>query len=245
MRPLLALDFDGVICDSLDECLVSAVNAHARLRGRTTLVRRPDELDPDLVARFRVHRHLVRGAGEYETLLHWLRTRDDDPTPATFAEAVRLRAADVIAFQPVFFIVRTALRSADPAAWTALHRHYAEAAASWDELCDAREVHLVTTKDLASVRHFNDVWHLALADDHLHTCERFVSKAGGVRELAGRRGVQPKAVTFVDDHPLHLADVAATGARCLWASWGYASTAPEWPALANLAALLIPEGCPA
>ena len=245
MKPLLALDFDGVICDSLDECLVSAYNARHRLRGKQNLVRTPADIDPDLVARFRRHRHLVRGAGEFEALLHWLLTCDDDPTAHTFAEAMRLRAAEVIAFQPIFFIVRTALRSADPAAWTALHRHYIQAAEGWTELGETHEVHLVTTKDLASVRHFNREWELGLDDDRLHTCERFVNKAGAVSRLASSHGARPQDVTFVDDHPGHLVDVAVTGARCLWAQWGYTAHAPEWPALENLAAIMIKAGSPA
>lgn len=245
MKPLLALDFDGVICDSLDECLVSACNARHRLRGKQKLVRTPADIDPELVARFRRHRYLVRGAGEYEALLHWLLTRDDDPTPHAFTEAVRLRSAEVIAFQPVFFIVRTALRSADAAVWTALHRHYVQATDGWAALHRTHDVHLVTTKDLASVRHFNRVWDLGLDDDRLHTCERFVNKAGAVSRLASSRGARPRDVTFVDDHPGHLADVAATGARCLWAQWGYTARAPEWPALENLAAIMSKEGTPA
>lgn len=243
MKPLLALDFDGVICDSLDECLVTAVNTRRRMRGKKELLRTPGEVDPDLAARFRAHRHLVRPAGEYETLLHWLATRDDDPTPAEFAALCRQRAADVIAFQPVFFYVRTALRNADPEAWTALHRRYGQATAGWSDLCASHEVHLVTTKDLASVRHFNHAWSLGLADDRLHTCERFVTKAAAIEHLAARHGAAPASVTFVDDHPGHLADVAAaTGARCLWARWGYSPASGGAAPIGHLAEIPLLEG---
>ncbi len=245
MRPLLALDFDGVICDSLDECLVSAVNARRRLQGEPGLLQTPDDIDGDLVRRFRRHRHVVRGAGEYETLLHWLETRGDAPTTTAFSAAVRQRPDEVAAFQPVFFAARAALRDRDAGAWTALHRRYLQATAGWDALRATHEIHVVTTKDLTSVRHFNAAWRLELDDDRLHTCERSADKATAVRRLAARRGAAPGDVTFVDDHPLHLEDVAATGARCLWASWGYTASAPAWPALTDLASLPLMEGTPA
>ena len=245
MKPLLALDFDGVICDSLDECLVSAVNARARLQGVGRPVRRPEEVDPDLAAGFRTHRHLVRPAGEYETLLHWLTTRDQAPTAESFAALVRKRADEVKAFQAVFFAVRAALRATNPAAWTALHRRYRQAADGWETLAADFEIHLVTTKDLPSVRHFNEAWQLGLVDAHLHAAGSFANKAEAVNALAAAAGRTPRDVIFVDDHPGHLADVAATGAQCWWASWGYADHADGWPALQNLAEVMTVKGIPA
>jgi phosphoglycolate phosphatase-like HAD superfamily hydrolase len=42
-----------------------------------------------------------------------------------------------------------------------------------------------------------------------------------VTQLAVQVGCAPAEVTFVDDKLNHLEDVAALGARCVLAAWGY------------------------
>lgn len=225
MKPVVALDFDGVICDSLDECLLTAYNAYRRFDGETGRAHSVSELDLDFVSRFRRQRYLVRPAPEYWLLVHWLLSQPDDLDMESF-EALRGDYKDTLtAFEPIFFDVRTELRRTDAEFWSGLHRPYEECATSWDSLSRICKIHLVTTKDLESVRHFNGLWELGLQDDRLWTHERAPSKAWAIRRIAVTENCTPSDIAFVDDDLRHLRDVSETGARCYWASWGYTSAA--------------------
>lgn len=70
MNSLLALDFDGVICESRPECLVTGLVAYHVLQHQN---KKPplfnvQSLDPQLVDSFMTHRHLVRVAAEFVLL---------------------------------------------------------------------------------------------------------------------------------------------------------------------------------
>ena len=61
---VLALDFDGVICNSIDECLITSYNAFYN-----TKINNVSEIPDDIQSFFYTYRHYVRPAREYY-LLH-------------------------------------------------------------------------------------------------------------------------------------------------------------------------------
>lgn len=225
MKPIVAMDFDGVICDSIDECLLTAHNAYHHLEGDTSITQDVGALDPEFVTRFRHLRYLVRPASEYWVLVHWLKTDGGMLEVDRFEQLVIEYRDTLIEFESAFFQARVQLRSAGAAHWADLHLPYEEFSSGWHAVRAACTIHLVTTKDLESVRHFNRSWDLGLEDDHLWTHERACSKAWAIRQIATNEGCSPSEIAFVDDDPRHLRDVSVTGACCFWASWGYSGTA--------------------
>ena len=221
MKPVVALDFDGVICDSMDECLLTAYNACHRFQGSSAWADDVSKLDPGFVTRFRRLRYLVRPAQEYWLLVHWLYTYTVDLDQSRF-DALKVEYSNVLAkFEPVFFEARCNLRAANPTMWSALHRLYPEFVDGWDRVRTRCSMHVVTTKDALSVQHFNQLWGLGIERDRLWTKERMCSKPSAIQQIARWAGCPPTHVVFVDDHPDHLREVSATGAQCYWAAWGY------------------------
>jgi len=221
MEPLIALDFDGVICDSLDECLITAYNAYHRIRGGTSWINDLSGVKPAVAGRFRQTRHLARNAPEFWLVIHWALTEKDLLDMAQFNALKPDYFDHCAAFEPVFFESRRQLQSENLSKWLALHRIYPEFLDGWEDVRGRFPIHIVTTKDLVSVQHFNRHWQLGIPDDQLWTKERRLTKAETIRQIAARSGCQPANVLFVDDHPQHVRDVASTGARCFWASWGF------------------------
>lgn len=221
MAIVLALDFDGVICDSVDECLITACNAWNELRGSSNRITTLAEVEPSVAQRFRQHRYLARNAPDFWPLLHWTLTGNailDEAELASF----RMEYVGIIKrFEPVFFAERAEYRSRDPEQWLALHRFYQEFQDGWDQLKGMQPTHIITTKDLASVEYFNRHWNLDVPAENLWTNEKRLSKGAIAKGIINESNIQPEELIFVDDHPHHLQDVAATGARCFWAAWGY------------------------
>lgn len=241
MTIVLALDFDGVICDSVDECLITACNAWNMLQGSSTRIASLAEVEPHVAQRFRQHRHLARNAPDFWPLLHWTLTGNTTLDEAELASFRMENTRIIKRFEPAFFAAREEYRSKDPEQWLALNRYYPEFQDGWDQLMGKYPTHIITTKDLRSVEYFNRQWNLGIPPEHLWTNEQRLSKGAIAQRIINESGIRPEELFFVDDHPHHLQDVATTGACCFWASWGYLGAAglslPESSSAVSLARL--------
>ena len=65
----VVFDFDGVVCDSTNECMVTAWNTWERWNKRDGFRRSLDEFTQSEIETFRPLRPYVRGAGEYYILM--------------------------------------------------------------------------------------------------------------------------------------------------------------------------------
>jgi len=64
----IVFDFDGVVCESTDECMVSSWNAWENWQSRDAFRKNLDDFSADEQQAFRKVRPRVRGAGEYYIL---------------------------------------------------------------------------------------------------------------------------------------------------------------------------------
>lgn len=225
MKPIVALDFDGVICDSVEECLLVTYGAFQAWKDREVLpppsfVRPPD----DFSTYFRAHRYLVRPAQEYWLLVSAFHDGAQPLTMSRFRELARVHRAELAEFEPIYFRIREALRASDPAAWFRLYRVYDEFVGAWPLLAESADVHIVTTRDQASLRLLLDEFSIDIPASRLWTKERTATKPGALLAIAHQADVACSTISYVDDHVDHLEDVSDVGARVFWASWGY------WPA---------------
>jgi phosphoglycolate phosphatase-like HAD superfamily hydrolase len=225
MRPIVALDFDGVVCDSVDECLLVAHGAYKAWRAPQALpvpsfVQPPEAFS----AYFRAHRYLVRPAQEYWLLVHAFNEGAKPLTMSRFRELARVHRRELAEFGPIYFRTREALRASDPAAWFRLYRVYGEFAGAWPLLAENADMHIVTTRDQASLRLLLDEFSIDIPASRLWTKERTATKPEAILAIAQEAEVACSAINYVDDHVGHLQDVSDVGAAVFWASWGY------WPA---------------
>jgi hypothetical protein len=119
--PLPVLDFDGVICDSIDECFASSWIAYHRLYlGRDSLPL-PTRTDPAFAAL----RPLIRSGEDY-LLIHEILA---DGTAAGGQEefdalASRAGPEKMAVFKDLFYKARTGLLDTDPDLWYSLNTVY-------------------------------------------------------------------------------------------------------------------------
>jgi phosphoglycolate phosphatase-like HAD superfamily hydrolase len=227
---LLALDFDGVVCDALEECaLVTWLGIHPldpSLSGPDRLGAVPAEF----IARFRTVR-------DYARLLDHFVVAHLPESAGIASQADFDRLFDALSPEYVRQFTDTAtrarewLRTREPEFWLDLHTLYPGIA---DLLRRYRgSVVVVTAKDADSVRAILARHGLdGTVAEVFGECSR---KDETVREVSARWGVPLERVTFVDDNLTNAARVAATGARVRWAQWGYQT--PEHRAEAERLAL--------
>ena len=156
---ILALDFDGVVCDSMREIMAVATQAYLRLEPDASVVRdlaQRGEDDP----RFRAFRQLVPLGNRAEDFGIALAALQNSLAIATQEEYDRYRqtfdAHWIQTYHRVFYRCRRELVDASPERWLALHRPIA----SFLELLKAhasRQTYAIaTSKDGASVRRLLD-----------------------------------------------------------------------------------------
>lgn len=211
---ILALDFDGVIWDSVGECFVMARRAYQNLYGLPC---------SDLEAAFRRGRWLVRTGGDFLLILQLaMADPDADLTSFSRAEFARLQAqkqTECLEFEREFYGLRQQCRDQDWKSWVSYQNPYPHFLQQLQEARDLfDEVVICTTKDAQSARM---LLSSAGLDFHIWGKELGVDKGGQIRDLCAQRGCRPEDVLFVDDLVENLEQVAPTGARCALAAWGY------------------------
>jgi phosphoglycolate phosphatase-like HAD superfamily hydrolase len=225
---MLALDFDGVVCDGMDEFFQSSRRALAEVTGRPA----PEGLRD----RFARLRPVVESGWEMVVLVGVLAEgapADDAALTdgARWAAArdgyVRAQALDQRRLTAALDGVRERWLEQDAAGWLRLHRFY-PGVSDWLRrlAADGQLVYVLSTKG----KPFLDAL-LAWQEVRLPS-EQVIGKAEPkrekwdvLRELAGQRGLPTEAVWFVEDRLATLLDLRrhATdlAAELFLADWGY------------------------
>lgn len=231
-RPaVLALDFDGVICDGRAEYLASAWRAHATLWRAT-----PAEPPAAIAARFTALRPLVESGWEMPLLLQALLAGAPDASfwdrRAWDEEAQRRLAASEVSREALgraLNDVRDRWFARDPAGWVALHRFYPGVAPRVRAaLDDGVAVVVVTTKAERFARALLAAAEPSLAGLPVVGREpaRVVPKPATLARLALEHNLPSDGagVWFVEDLPdtlVAVGDAGLGGVRRFLAAWGY------------------------
>ena len=217
---LLFLDFDGVICDSIDECLVSSWAAFHTLRGE----KRPAAMDRSHRSRFARLRPFIRSGEDY-VLIQGL-----------IAEGVRIdsqqefdrRLAGVgpqgmESYKDIFYQARAEILAEDRSWWLSLNRVYPHVLPVLRLLADLPAVYVMSTKKSAFI-----VEILAAAGVSIPV-ERVIYSGSERKVLlvaAELDRLGASEAVLLDDQIDHLVGVIDPRVRVRLALWGYIQ--PEW-----------------
>ena len=214
---MLVLDFDGVVCDALEECAL--VTWHGLASVDLTTVKGAEllaQVPAPFVARFRHVRNYSRLLDHF--FVAHQRGSDNIRTQHEFdALFSSLDPDDVQAFVQGATTVRDLLRENDGEFWLGMHTLYPGVAGLMRR--HAGETAIVTAKDERSVWEILR-WH-GLDQTVTEVIGECGAKAEAVERLAREANVPTSDVTFIDDNLANVVRVGGVGTRAMWASWGY------------------------
>jgi phosphoglycolate phosphatase-like HAD superfamily hydrolase len=228
LLPIVALDFDGVICDSARETAVSAWRAGRELWPEWDAAEPP----PELVARFlRVRPYLDTG---YQAILMMRLLADGLPDREfaerleehcrTWLERLGLGRDDLVR---AFGRTRDEWIRADLAGWLGCHALYAGVSEALVQARSCVELYIVTTKQERFTRALLAAHGIALPAERLLGLERGRPKEDILSEILAGAGCRP--LHFVEDRAETLRRVLAeprlAAVHLYYAAWGYGTSA--------------------
>lgn len=229
----LALDFDGVISDSVAESFVCALRTLGELQCDAALLSQADALfDAGRAAVLQHPRYagflelmpLGNRAEDFAVLL-LLATRGVERLDQSEYDHHRdaLEPGFLDEFHTLFYEQRRMLSEKDRRAWLALLGPYPEFIRILRRHSDRVTLALATAKDSRSVAILLE--HYGIADlfpaDRILDKETGADKRAHLNALSERLALEPGEITFIDDKLNHLESVSQLGVRCGLAAWGY------------------------
>lgn len=222
MNNLLLWDFDGVIIDSVDECLITSYNAYLQYIGAWNhLICKLDDIPMHHREDFYKTRKYVRPAGEYY-ILH--KAIFDGLKIDTYVEFKALLEANydaVFNFQDIFFSVRDAFRNSFQQSWFKLHRPYPGMCEKWQELGKYFDFYIVSNKDIKSISLILNHFNLPIQQEKIFSADMCLTKKRIIKNILKVTQNDVERMFFVDDNYQHLLDVRNVGIKLFYATWGY------------------------
>ena len=226
----LVLDFDGVICDSIDECFASSWTAYFDLY----LQRHPAYMPVSLRRDFASLRPLVRGGADFVLIQEILDEGRSVSRQSEFDATAREAGGEkLLLFHELFYKARTELLESGRQSWLAMNRIYPHMAAAFSRLSVRAPVYILSTKKAEFIAEILTAKRIDLPRER-------IIYSGSERKLdivarVSREGGYTEAI-FVDDQIDHLLCEEAGVAdfternrpriRTLLATWGYVKE--EW-----------------
>jgi phosphoglycolate phosphatase-like HAD superfamily hydrolase len=221
-RSILALDFDGVLCDGMQEYFHSSWAVYRQLWSESGTGQ--DQMPHGLFDRFTTLRPAIEHGWEMP-LLVWALMQDHDIQPATWSQLVPELLVSS-GYQPpqiaaAMDAVRDRAIKTDLAGWLDLQRCYPGTVDRLNALPDNIYPVIITTKDGRFTRQLLESQGIHLPADAIYGKEMRQSKADTLRQLL------PAAtkIWFVEDRLPTLSSIASqpdlASVELFLADWGY------------------------
>ena len=214
-RPRIFLDFDGVICDSIDEAFVSSWLAYSDYRDRETR----SILLADYSS-FRSYRPFIRGGADYMLVQLCIDTNVHLATQEEFdAQAEIIGEVGMDEYHRQFYSARSRLLEKDRAYWLKLNRIYPRVLQPLRAV--SSQAWILTTKDAGFAHEIVMSKGFDWPRDRI-ICSGKERKVRIIEEILGEN----ETAVFVDDQIDHFSEPVDPRISCYLAAWGYVR--PEW-----------------
>ncbi|MBU4376234.1 MAG: HAD hydrolase-like protein [Candidatus Omnitrophica bacterium] len=222
MNKVIVFDFDGVICDSTEECLITGYNAWLKYQNKIGFVTKTEDIPSDLTKYFWSWRGLVRTAGQYFVIFKSYKNSELN-SESEFEQRCKRHAKEIGKYEVLFFEAREKLKNTDVNHWMGLHRPYGDIAQDFKKMLSMANVFVVTGKDKSSVRTFLKHSGIDFPQAKIYDKNAARNKLAALKKIAKITKNDLKDIIFLDDNINHLLEPKQNGCKAYMAGWGYHS----------------------
>ncbi len=217
---LLFLDFDGVLCDSLPETLVSSWIAY----HTSVLHDSPTTMPTDFRKRFSKLRPFIRSGEDYLLLQDLLArnvvVNDQRDFDGHLQEAGKQR---MVTYKEYFYRARQNLLDRDPAFWLSLNPVFPALTNALALNPGNKRLYILSTKRREYILRILEANRIVFTEENVIDSGSN-NKAAIISDILNRS--QSGQAYFIDDQISHLQGVTDSRITCYLAAWGYVQ--PEW-----------------
>jgi len=221
---ILALDFDGVVVDSIGECLVVSYNALAIHQGRPDRIADLSQLDTEIIQEARRIRNFIRHGQDYvfiQLALEQKVTIENQPDFDRFLEAYKSLNAD---FREIFYGERTRFLEDKPEQWLTLNLFYAGMQEFLGKFQPKEHLYIITNKLKENVLAIVDAAKIDIIPENIYSADSQLTKTQIIQNLLYEKGIHPEQFHFIDDQVDTLIKAKSTFVSLYLAEWGYNNT---------------------
>lgn len=227
-KPVLVLDFDGVISDSARESFAVAVRTYSLLRPNSNLPSRlsrvGSEIYESVYKNFLQIMPLGNRAEDYAVALIAIESERLISSQSSYDEFYAAQDSDFLgSFHRKLYEERRHWRERDPEGWCNLVGPYSSLVDLIRRRGNEVILAIATAKDRGSIEMLLERYSLTSYFDRDLVCDKEYgrNKCKHLQHIRNRLDVSFANITFVDDKLNHLEAVSDLGVRCVLAAWGY------------------------
>jgi len=226
----LVLDFDGVICDSIDEAFASSWAAYFQMYRNL----HPAYMHVSLRRDFARLRPFVRGGADFMIIQEMLDKGQTVDRQSEFDAVARAAGEEKLTiFHELFYKARAGILNKDRRSWLTMNRIYPHISRAFSHFPASAPVYILSTKKSEFIAEILSAKNISFPRERI-----FYSGSERKLDIVARIGREGgfRETTFVDDQIDHLLceeavppTAASTGVphiRTLLATWGYVKK--EW-----------------
>lgn len=216
---LLAMDFDGVIADSILECAVTGYNGYSMYHNKNTKIYTSDDLNPLQLNSFRNTRPYIRSGEDYIYLyqaydegIQINNQNDFDVFKKTFIDQRE-------SYYEYFYMARKDLVDNYFNNWIELNPLYEDMKRFLKSVFT--KVHIISTKASNYICKILSHYDINLNHSQIHSTSTGHSKSDILLKIMRDNNFCSENALFIDDHLDTLKKMKNTNVQCYLANWGY------------------------
>ncbi|MCD6116036.1 HAD family hydrolase [bacterium] len=236
MSKLLVFDFDGVICNSYHDSLMTSINTYIELVSEHDLpvssklseksVFEFEEREKEFCRMFRELMPLGNFAHDYYVILRIVEQNvfNTIKTQEDFDKFKKSCSPDIIdSYQKRFYKVRYDMQTNDPEAWVGILPAFTGVIPAVTKLSEKYTLAIATSKDVRSVEILLKEYDLINYFEHENILDKDYarSKREHLVTFSKKHAVDFSDMSFIDDKVLHLVSVRDLGVNLFLATWGF------------------------
>jgi len=222
-KKLLITDFDGVVCDSVEECLLVTYNAYHRLQD-ASFQRLLDlqQIAPETRQTFRRLRPYLKGAEDFLPLFRAVEQQIPIATQREFDAFRDGMHNELSEFVTFFYAERDFLIRNEHRIWLSLNPLYGDFATILRARNGFERVHILTTKRREDVLEIFGYQQVAFPPEQISYIKA-AGKSERLLELLREYDADPADMLYFEDQVDFLVAAKPHGIQTYLVEWGYVS----------------------
>lgn len=222
-QALFITDFDGVICDSVVECLLVTYNAYSRLHTPSfQRILNLEAISPEKQREFRRLRPYLKGAEDFVPMFLAIEQSVQIAGQEEFNRFRDQHQKDLGRSQEAFYEERDYLQRYEKDIWLRLNPLFKGVGEALQSRKSFDTVHILTTKRQNDVLAIFDYYAIPFPEDHV-TYMKAAGKSQKLLDILQAHNASLPDSVYIEDQVDFLVSSKAHGIGSYLVAWGYVS----------------------